>query len=139
MINKTIALDIGEKRIGVAISDGLGMLAHPLSTIVWKGIKSFLQQLQEIVNEHQVKTIVVGMPYTLKGTESQKTEQVRELIVQMRDSLNIEILKQDERLTTKMAENALHAVGKKPSKQRNKIDQIAAVYILQSYIDRHSI
>ena len=136
MAAKIIALDIGEKRIGVAVSDALGMLAHPLKTIIWKGYNRFVGELKEIITTEEAVVVVIGMPYTLKGTASKKTEDVQKLAMQLRESLDIEIIEEDERLTTKMAENALHAVGKKPSKQRNKIDQIAAVYILQSYMDR---
>ncbi len=136
MTVKIIALDIGEKRIGVAVSDALGMFAHPLKTIAWKGYNRFVGELKEIIAVQEAAAVVIGMPYTLKGTASKKTEEVQKLAGQLRESLNIEIIEEDERLTTKMAENALHAVGKKPSKQRDKIDQIAAVYILQSYLDR---
>ncbi len=136
MTARIIALDIGEKRIGVAVSDTLGMFAHPLKTIIWKGYNRFVGELKEIIAEQEAAAVVIGMPYTLKGTISKKTEDVQKLAGQLRESLTIEIVEEDERLTTKMAENALHAVGKKPSKQRDKIDQIAAVYILQSYLDR---
>ena len=133
---KIIALDIGEKRIGTAVSDALGMFAHPLKTIIWKGYNRFVGELKELIAEQEAAAVVIGMPYTLKGTASKKTEDIQKLAAQLRESLDIEVIEEDERLTTKMAENALHAVGKKPSKQRNKIDQIAAVYILQSYLDR---
>ena len=136
MVKKIIALDIGEKRIGVAVSDALGMLAHPLKTIAWKGINQLINELKEIISDQEIVTVVVGMPYTLKGTVSKKTEEIQKLMEQLREKLDLDIVEQDERLTTKMAENALQAVGKKPSKQRNKIDQIAAVFILQSYLDR---
>lgn len=136
MKQKIIALDIGEKRIGVAVSDALGMLAHPLKTIRWQGIDNLARELDTLVRELEADKIVVGMPFTLKGTTSQKTEQVYEICQGLRERLGVEIIEQDERLTTRMAENALHAVGKKPSRQRDKIDQIAAVYILQSYLDK---
>lgn len=136
MKQKIIALDIGEKRIGVAVSDALGMLAHPLKTIRWQGIDNLARELDTLVRELEADKIVVGMPFTLKGTTSQKTEQVYEICQGLRERLGVEIIEQDERLTTRMAENALHAVGKKPSRQRDKIDQIAAVYILQSFLDK---
>lgn len=136
MKQKIIALDIGEKRIGVAVSDALGMLAHPLKTIRWQGIDNLARELDTLARELEADKIVVGMPFTLKGTTSQKTEQVYEICQGLRERLRVEIIEQDERLTTRMAENALHAVGKKPSRQRDKIDQIAAVYILQSYLDK---
>ena len=138
-MEKIIGLDIGEKRIGVAISDSLGMLAHPLLTLNWKGIDTFISDVQQILQENQVTKIVVGVPYTLKGEYSQKTNEILEIIDHLKSGLNAEIILVDERLTTKMARQSLQAVGKKPSKNRNKIDQIAAVYILQSYLDKNSI
>lgn len=135
-MNKVLALDIGEKRIGLAISDALGMLAHPYSTLNWRGINRLIQELQEIIHDEGIEKIIVGMPYTLKGTSSKKTEEIKKISDLLKEQLQLPVIEQDERLTTKMASDALQAVGKKPSKHRNKIDQIAAVYILQSYLDR---
>ena len=135
-MNKILALDIGEKRIGLAISDALGMLAHPLTTLTWQGIARLTEALEKIILDEGIDKIVVGMPFTLKGGSSKKTEEIKKLSDQLKERLQVPVLEQDERLTTKMASDALKAVGKKPSKHRNKIDQIAAVYILQSYLDR---
>jgi len=136
MQNKLLGLDIGEKRVGVSISDALGMLAHPLKTIAWKNKDALILALKEIIQQEKIVSIVVGMPYTLKGGFSKKTEEISKLVIELKQGLAIPIHIQDERLTTKMAENALRSVGKKPSRERKQIDQIAAVYILQSYLDR---
>lgn len=136
-MNKVLALDIGEKRIGVANSDALRMLAHPFATLQWKGLEALINELEKIIRDEGIVTIVIGMPYTLKGGDSKKTKEIKKLADQLKERLKIPVVEQDERLTTKMASDALQAVGKKPSKQRNKIDQIAAVYILQSYLDRN--
>lgn len=138
-MNKKLALDIGEKRIGVAISDGLGMLAHPLKTLKWKNINTLVEDLNQIISSHDIDCVVVGIPYSMKGTLSAKTEQVIEIVDQLRSVLEIKIEEIDERLTTKMAERDLHAMNKKPSKNREIIDQIAAVYILQTYLDRNKL
>lgn len=135
-MDKVLALDIGEKRIGLANSDALGMLAHPFATLQWQGLDALIKALEKIIREERIATIVVGMPYTLKGGNSKKTEEIKKISAQLKERLKVPVFEQDERLTTKMAVDALQAVGKKPSKQRNKIDQIAAVYILQSYLDR---
>lgn len=135
-MKKAIGLDIGEKRVGVAVSDMLGMLAHPLKTINWKNFDQFIEELNTIIQETAAEIIVVGVPYTLKGQHSKKTEEILKLIERLREHIALPVETIDERLTTKMAENALHAVGKKPSKLRKTIDQIAAVFILQSYLDR---
>ena len=129
-------MDIGERRVGLAVSDELGMLAHPFQTVQWNGLNNFVVTLKQIIADEKIAKLVVGIPYNLNGSLSKKTEEVKKISDQIKDKLGIEVIEIDERLTTKMAEQALHAVGKKPSKNRNKIDQVAAVYILQSYLDR---
>ena len=129
-------MDIGERRVGLAVSDELGMLAHPFQTVQWNGLNNFVVTLKQIIADEKIAKLVVGIPYNLNGSLSKKTEEIKKISDQIRDQLDIEVIEIDERLTTKMAEQALHAVGKKPSKNRNKIDQVAAVYILQSYLDR---
>lgn len=135
MIKKALALDIGERRIGVAISDGLGMLAHPLTTLNWKNIQQLSTELSKIIRENDIETLVIGMPLTMKGSFSKRTEEVTRIVDGLREALPVNIVTMDERLTTKMAHDSLHLVGKKPSRMRETIDQIAAVYILQSYLD----
>ena len=135
-MKKIMALDIGEKRIGVALSDSLHMLAHPLKTIQWKGKEDFISQIQALVQEHDVEILVVGIPFNMKGKKSRKTEQVLEIKALLEKNLSVSVVEQDERLTTRMAEQALQNVGKKSGRERHRIDQIAAVYILQMYLDR---
>ncbi len=134
-MGKILSLDIGEKRVGVAISDELAFLAHPLKTIEWKGVKHFLSQVKQLVQETHASQIVVGVPYTLRGTVSKKTQQILNIIEKLKKELNVPIIEVDESLSTRRAEDVLHKVGKKPSKHRDKIDQIAAVIILQDYLD----
>ncbi|NOX88016.1 MAG: Holliday junction resolvase RuvX [Calditrichaeota bacterium] len=134
-MGKILALDIGAKRIGVAVSDELLFFAHPLKTIEWRGFNGFLTEVDELIQQHSVTELVIGVPYTLNGAISKKTKQILDLINKLRKRLNIPIIEVDESLTTKMAHDALHRVGKKPSKNRHKIDQIAAVFILQEYLD----
>ncbi|KAA3617161.1 MAG: Holliday junction resolvase RuvX [Calditrichaeota bacterium] len=139
MVKKVIALDIGDVRIGVSISDGLGLMAHPLKTIKWKNFESLKSELETIISEKQISIIVVGMPYTLKGELSQQTKKVIEIIDKLKSNIAIQIETIDERLTTKLAETMLKSTGKKASKNRHIIDQIAAVNILQTYLDKNRI
>ena len=135
-MGKILGLDIGSKRVGVAISDELAFLAHPLKTIHWKGYKLFAREIENLINEHSITRIVVGVPYTLEGNVSQKTGEILRLIEKLRRRFTtIPIIEIDESLSTKRAHDALHRVGKKPSKKRQQIDQIAAVFILQDYLD----
>ena len=133
---RVLAADIGERRVGLAVSDELGMLAHPFQTLQWNGLENFINAIRQIIADEQIAKLVIGIPYALHGGFSKKTEEIKKISDQIKVQIDIEVIEIDERLTTKMAEQALHAVGKKPSKNRNKIDQVAAVYILQSYLDR---
>jgi len=136
---KILALDIGSVRVGVAVSDGLRMLAHPLTTIQWQSEEQFIKQLGELVIENKSELLVIGVPYTMKGTDSEQTKKVLNLIDKIKQSLKIKIETIDERLTTKMAMNMLKDVNKKASRNRHIIDQLAAVNILQTYLDKTRI
>jgi putative Holliday junction resolvase len=133
---RILALDIGEKRVGISISDELGLYAHPLETISWNGITDLIDSLKNLIETKKITELVVGIPYTLKGTISKKTEEVLKIKKSISENVNIPIHEEDERYTTKLAEQALTNVGKKPSKNRDIVDQIAATYILQSFLDR---
>ena len=111
-MNKKIALDIGQKRIGIANSDGLGMLAHPYKTLKWQGMEPLVQQLNGIIAEENIDTVIVGLPVTLKGKNSKKTIEIQEMVADLKNMLSVDVQTIDERLTTKMAEQALQAVGK---------------------------
>ncbi len=134
-MGKILALDIGEKRIGVAISDELLFLAHPLTTLQWNGFKTFYAELEHLINEHNISELLIGVPYTLNGNISRKTSDILNIIKKLKNRISIPIMEWDESLSTKQAHGILHRVGKKPSKQKQKIDQIAAVIILQEYLD----
>ena len=138
MQRKILAVDIGERRVGLALSDELGMLAHPFKTLQWSGLLNFITSIKQIITSENIDKLVIGIPYTLNGGLSEKTTEIKKIVDQIRNQIDVEVIEIDERLTTKMAMQALHAVGKKPSKNRNTIDQVAAVYILQSYLDRNN-
>jgi putative Holliday junction resolvase len=135
---RILALDIGQKRIGLAISDELGMFAHPLDTLIFFNIDDLIENLKSIITSKNITELVVGIPYALKGTKSKKTEEVLQIKQELNANLSIPIHEIDERLTTKLAERTLHNLGKKPSKNRHIIDQIAATEILQTYLDREN-
>ena len=133
---RILALDIGEKRIGLSVSDEMGLFAHPLQTLIFQGIEKLIDSLKEIIESKSVTELVIGIPYTLKGTKSVKTEEVLKIKNLISKEIKLPINEVDERLTTKMAEQTLKNVGKKPSRNRDIIDQIAATHILQSYLDK---
>ena len=136
---KILALDIGSVRVGVSVSDGLRLLAHPLTTLKWINEVHFLDDLKRLIKENNCDTLVIGIPYTLRGTDSDQTRKVRQLMDTIKANVEIKVETVDERLTTKMAENMLKDVNKKASKNRHIIDQLAAVNILQLYLDKNRV
>jgi putative Holliday junction resolvase len=137
-MGRILALDIGEKRVGVAVTDPMKIIAQPLLTINFTGAKALIARLKELISEQEVERIVVGIPYTLNGTESVKTRAVLQLKERLEKSLPVPFEEEDEALTTKMAAESLRMMGRKPSKSRDKIDQLAAVFILRSYLQRNN-
>ena len=99
MAVKVLGIDLGEKRVGVAISDALGMFAHPLVTLIWKNEETFINDIEKLATENAVEKIVVGVPYTMKGTRSAKTEEVLEIIEIMRNKLKIQIIEINSKYT----------------------------------------
>ncbi len=132
---RILAIDHGEARIGLALSDELGMLAHPLETIhVAKNEP--IARIAEIVENRGISTIVLGMPFRLDGSEGAAAAKVREFRENLASRLpNAEILEIDERLSTVTAQGQLQAAGRKSREMRGVIDQAAAVVILQDFLD----
>ena len=135
MKDRILGLDIGEKRIGVAVSDPLMFMAHPLTTLIFSTKKKLCSDLEKIIEEKNIIKVVIGLPFTLKKTYSEKTKEVLDLSDYLKTELTVPIEMSDERLTTLIAKQQITSVGKKPSKSRHIIDQMAAVNILQTYLD----
>lgn len=133
---RIMGLDVGDKTIGVALSDLLGWTAQGLETIRRIGIKKDLQRLEEIIKEYEVNKIVVGLPKNMNGTIGLQGEKVLEFNERLEKRFNnIEIVSWDERLTTVAAERSLIEADVSRKKRKEVIDKIAAVYILQGYLD----
>ena len=138
---KKIGLDVGDKTIGVAVSDALNITAQGIMTIERIGIKKDTAKVIELIKEHMCDTVVIGLPLKLDGTDSIQTEKVREFRTKLENKLraermgDINIVYQDERLTTVMAERVLIDADLSRAKRKKVIDKQAAVIILQSYLD----
>jgi putative Holliday junction resolvase len=131
---RPLGIDFGASRIGVAISDELGMLAHPLETIPNDG--AFLPKLQKIVLEKGISAIVVGIPRNMDGSYGPSAEKAKLFMSQLKTEFpGLKLIAWDERLTTLEAQRLLHAAGRDVKKSRPVIDQVAAQVILQSYLD----
>ena len=133
---KVIALDLGTKRIGIAKSDELGLMAHALPMIEYKSEDYFLNELKKLLGEIQPEVVLIGYPKTLEdkvGIAAQKTEEkVKRLRSQFPDT-NFELI--DERLTTKEAEMYLRESGKSRAKRKQRVDSLASQILLQNYLD----
>lgn len=136
MYKKYISLDVGDVRIGVARSDIMGMLATPYEVINRKKVKS-VKRIAEILEENGTKSLVVGIPKSLDGTEKRQAEKVREYIEKLKKNIEgLEIYEVDERMTTVSADRMLTDGGKKGALEKRKVvDKIAAAIILQTFLD----
>tara|TARA_Y100001970_G_C14220791_1_gene852563 strand:+ start:905 stop:1312 length:408 start_codon:yes stop_codon:yes gene_type:complete len=133
-LSRILGLDYGEKRIGLAITDPLNIIAKPLQTInVSK--EDIYKVLNQLIKEYQIVKIVVGLPLTLKNTHSIQTDKVLVFIQQLKNNINIDIDTYDERFTSDMAKDALIKQGIKTGHNKSEIDKTAAAIFLQNYID----
>ena len=135
-----MGLDIGDKTIGVAVSDPLFISAQGVTTVERIGIKKDTSRLIEMIKEYDVDTVVSGLPLMLDGSDSPQTEKVREFVTRLENKarssgLKLSFVFQDERFTTKIAENVLIEANMRREKRKTIIDRQAAVIILQSYMD----
>jgi putative holliday junction resolvase len=132
---KVMALDLGEKRIGVAVSDGLRMIASGHSVFERTSRAADFAHIQELVAAENVTLLVMGLPVSLSGEDSRQTTWVRDYTADLQKHLDIPIIFWDESLTTKQAEASLRARGKRGRQLKERIDAVAAAFILQSYLD----
>ncbi|HXG48595.1 MAG TPA: Holliday junction resolvase RuvX [Methylomirabilota bacterium] len=132
-----LALDPGSKRVGVAVSDELRMIAQPLEFIPAEPFAGFLVRLQQIVTEKEVGLILVGMPRNMDGTYGPAAERVREWVAALASKLSIPIKTWDERLTSAQANRVLGQGRVRRDQRKQKVDAMAAAILLQSYLDAH--
>jgi putative pre-16S rRNA nuclease len=133
-MNPILGIDFGRARIGLAISDELRLLAHPLETI--PAHKDPTKRISEIVRERKIDKIIVGVPRHMSGQFGESANEALAFTSKLRARLKCSVEVWDERLTTVAAERALREAGKKTRKTRSIVDQVAAQMILQSYLDR---
>lgn len=132
-MNRALGIDYGDTRIGIALSDPLQIITKPYITL--KNNSDFFVKLESIVNEKEVKIIIVGYPYGMKGQITKQTEKVDLFIDRLKQNIDIEVIKVDERLSSKSAENLLKKQGFKTGHNKSMIDDTSAAIILQEYID----
>ena len=133
---RVMALDVGDKNIGIAISDALLLTAQSRPTLRRKDLKSDMEVLRQLALENEVHEIVVGQPLHMNGRQSPQSEKVARFAEQLHKVLDIPVVFWDERLTSFAAEQHLEEMGLNWRKRREQVDKIAAMIILQNYLDR---
>jgi len=128
-----LGVDFGRARIGVAISDELRLLAHPVETI--RSTKESAALIAKLARERNVERIVVGVPRLMSGGHGSAADEVMQFVEKLRKAVSCAVVTWDERLTTVAAHRALRDAGKKTRTTRGYVDQVAAQMILQGYLD----
>lgn len=134
MKEAVVALDVGDKTIGVAASDALGW-AHPVRTIRRRNLEADLDELAAILEERDAKRIVVGLPLNMDGSEGPRAEKTRRFAERLAARFDLPVILWDERLSTWEAEGLLREAGARRTKRKDWVDAVAAQLILTSYLD----
>lgn len=132
---RILGLDHGTKRIGVALSDELKMIAQPLEFIPAEPFPDFLERLKQILREREVELILVGLPRNMDGSYGPAALKVQEFVAVLRDTVGVPVRTWDERLTSAQANRFLVAANVRRQDRKEKVDKTAAAILLQSYLD----
>ena len=132
---RVLGLDVGDRTIGVAVSDPLGFTAQGITTIRRKSIETDIAQIVDICSQYNVETIVSGLPKNMNGTIGEQAQKVQSFCEVLKETVNIEIKFWDERLTTVAAHRVMLEADMSRKKRKSIVDKIAATYILQGYLD----
>ena len=133
---RIMALDVGSRTIGIACSDALLMTAQGIETIRRTSLENDFNRLRELISEYEVHELVEGMPKNMNGTKGDRAEKTEEFVEKMKAVIDLPVTFWDERLSTVMAERQLIAADVSRKKRKGVIDKMAAVVILQGYLDR---
>ena len=133
---RIMALDVGSRTIGIACSDALLMTAQGIETIRRTSLENDFNRLRELISEYEVHELVVGMPKNMNGTKGERAEKTEEFVEKMKAVIDLPVTFWDERISTVMAERQLIAADVSRKKRKGVIDKMAAVVILQGYLDR---
>jgi putative holliday junction resolvase len=134
-MHRSMGLDIGDKKIGVSLSDPSRTLASPLTTIIRNSDEQAIADIIKLVVKHGVEQIIVGLPYSLSGEIGKQARKVLEFKDKIAGAIVAEIIMQDERLSSVSANQRLREAGKKGNKLKSEMDSAAATIILQQYLD----
>ncbi|MBQ7888013.1 MAG: Holliday junction resolvase RuvX [Clostridia bacterium] len=137
MNKRIVALDVGDRRIGIAVSDPLGITAQPLETYTRVGYGPDVRHIAQIAQKYETDQILCGLPRNMDGTQGFQVNKVREFAVKL-EEMGLVISYHDERMTTMLAEGALLEANMRREDRKKKVDMVAAVMILQSYLDANA-
>ena len=135
-MGRFLGIDHGDRRVGLALSDPLKIIAKPFQTITYKNVEHLCSQLKSIIIDNDVERIVLGMPIGMQGQRTQQTEKVTEFADVLKSEMNIPISLEDERLSSVSAEKALIQQNVKTGHNKGRIDETAAAIFLQQYLER---
>ena len=130
-----IALDYGKRRIGVAKSDPTGLIASPVTTLEVKSAKEAVVKVVDLLREHQPRGLVVGYPRHRSGDKSEVCERVDRFLERLLEVYDIEVFRQDETYSSQEAADIIHAHGKRVGKDKKRVDRLAAVIILERFLE----
>jgi putative holliday junction resolvase len=136
---RILALDFGTRRIGLAVSDALGITAQGLPTLLRKNKRTDLAHLRDVITQNQVREIVVGLPLRLSGAESSSTEKAREFSEMLKKEFALPVFLWDERFTSVEANRVLRESEMSIKKRGEAVDRLSAVLILQAFLERRTI
>jgi putative Holliday junction resolvase len=132
---RVLAIDHGSKRIGIAVSDELKLIAQPLEYILAEPFANFVARLKDVIQQKEVELVVVGMPRNLNGSYGPAALKVQEFVAALKDAINVPIRTWDERLTSAQANRFLIEGKVRRQQRKEKVDMMAAAILLQSYLD----
>jgi putative Holliday junction resolvase len=136
-LSRILGIDFGERRMGLALSDALGITAQGLPTLDTRKTKDLFAHLENLIKDENVTKVIVGMPKSLNGTIGPKGTQVQKFIQELAKRTNVEVIPWDERLTSVQSLRTMKELGVK-QKDKKTVDRISATLILQSYLDSTS-
>ncbi|MDR7870043.1 MAG: Holliday junction resolvase RuvX [Tissierellaceae bacterium] len=134
-MERVMGLDVGDKTIGVALSDPLGITAQGITTIIRESNKKDYEAIEELINEYSLKKVVVGLPKNMNNTIGPQSEKVIKFAEKIKNKFKVEVIYIDERMTTMSAERILIEGNVRRENRKKYIDKVAATYILQAYLD----
>lgn len=136
---RILALDVGKKRIGLAVSDELGITAQGIPTLQRTRIRDDLNKLRDVAVQWQVRMLVIGNPLHMKGTESRQSEYTKEFAGRLAEHLGLPVVFWDERLTSVEAERVLREGGASLDERKRAVDRLAAVLLLESFLENRRL